>query len=127
MIFIKILLNYAKSLGSFLIIEIFIAFLMSLLNLIGVSNQITNIVLFISNLIIFMLYGYLQGLKTNKKGFIEGLLIGGLLITILFVITLIFFIKTIRIGTLFYYLILLFCSVVGATIGKNKKAETNLK
>ncbi len=127
MIFIKILLNYAKSLGSFLIIEIFIAFLMSLLNLIGVSNQITNIVLFISNLIIFMLYGYLQGLKTNKKGFIEGLLIGGLLITILFVITLIFFIKTIRIGTLFYYLILLFCSMVGATIGKNKKAETNLK
>ncbi len=127
MIFIKILLNYAKSLGAFLIIEVFIAFLMSLLNLIGVSNQITNIILFISNLIIFTLYGYLQGLKTNKKGFIEGLLIGGLLISILFVITLIFFIKSIRIGTLFYYLILLFCSMVGATIGKNKKAETNLK
>ena len=75
-------------------------------------------------MIIFFIYGFFKGKTTNKKGFIEGLLTGCILIAILFIISLIFFHQNIKLSTLFYYIALLFITIIGSTVGKNKKIDS---
>lgn len=123
MIIIKKVLNYRKYIGIFILIELFISFILGFLNLIGISYYITKLISFILNIVLFFLLSFFKGKNTNKKGYIEGLLNGCKLIISLFIITLIFFIKSIHISTLIYYIILLSSSVIGAVLGKNIKKD----
>lgn len=121
MIIIK---NIIKKIGIFILIEILLIFIVSLLNLIGVNSSITKMIVFISNIIVFFMFGYKSGKKSNRKGVSEGLINGITLIGILLIISLIFFAKAFSLGTALYYLSLLTVSIISAIIGKNKKVDS---
>jgi putative membrane protein (TIGR04086 family) len=115
---------YSKKIGFFILMELFIAFCCSLLNLFSLSSSITTIIILITNVIIYAYYGYISGKNGNRKGIIEGLYIGLILIAVLFFINLIFYHTGFNINKTLYYSILILTSMLGGSVGKNKK-ETN--
>lgn len=121
MIVIKKLLKYGKYIGVFILIELSLAFILGLLNLIGLNSYITNLISFIVNISLFFCLSFKKGKSTTKKGFVEGIINGSLLLCSLFIITLIFFIRNIKISILLYYLILMASSIIGSILGKNTK------
>lgn len=127
MINIKTFLFYSKIIGIFITLELCVSFLMGFFNLIGVSSFLTNTFLLIFNIILFSVYGYKAGKKTNKKGFIEGLITGSIFIVILLLLSLIIFHKSLTLSTLFYYLSLITISMVSSIIGRNKKEDITQK
>ena len=50
------LFNYLKFIAIFLIVELMITFITSLLNLIGLNSGITTIIMFILNIILFFIF-----------------------------------------------------------------------
>ena len=75
-------------------------------------------------IIISMLFGGIYiGKKANKKGYLEGLKVG-IIIIILFLITNYFAYKLkINSKTLLYYILLLIVTTMGSMLGINKKKE----
>lgn len=72
-------------------------------------------------ILMFSIFGnsFILGKQSSKKGYIEGVRFGSLIIIILFISTLIFF--KFRLRYLFYYIIILMISVLGSIIGINRK------
>ena len=120
-------MKYLKSLGlfigSFLTSNIIITTLsyFELLN----SNiiRVLKIIVLLSSCLISGIY---LGLHSNKKGYLEGLKFGGIIIVILTLITLI--LKPIEFNKLtwLYYLIIIGLEIGSSMIGINKK-KTNHK
>lgn len=116
-------MRYLKSLGlfigSFLIFNIIITVLnyFELLN-INIAKIIKIVIIIIS----LLSSGIYLGLKSSKKGYLEGLKLGGIIIVILTLLVLIFPIKF-NIFSGLYYLIILGLETLGATIGINKKSS----
>lgn len=123
MIFLNRLINYLRLTGIFLILELLITFLTSLLNLLGLNSGITSIIMFISNTIIFFALTYSMAKKMKKKGLIEGLFVGVILIFLMLLINLILLHSPFRISTFIYYIILLITSMFGGLLGVNKKSD----
>ena len=115
-----------KLYGIFILLEILIAFIIGLFNLMGINISLSKIIILLTNVSIFFTYGLNKGKNTNKKGLLQGLITGGILILILFIISLIFFHNKFTISTLLYYIALLFMTLIGSTIGKNKKKDSTL-
>ena len=113
------LINYLKYVGIFLIIELALTFITSLLNLLGLNSGITSIILFVSNIIL----SFYNAFKKQRKGLIEGIILGGILIVLMFLIKIILFTGGIGIPTLIYYLILFVTSILAGMFGVNKKAD----
>lgn len=118
MIYLKHLLKYVGYYAIFLILLIFIC---SLLNLIGVNSTITNLLIFIFNLLTFFIFGLKSGKKVTSKGYIAGLKNGCLFLLILIIINLLTNKNIFSLSTFIYYLILLLCSIFGGMLGINKK------
>ena len=116
-------MRYLKSLGlfigSFLIFNIIITVLnyFELLN-INIAKIIKIVIIIIS----LLSSGIYLGLKSSKKGYLEGLKLGGIIIVILTLLVLILPIKF-NIFSGLYYLIILGLETLGATIGINKKSS----
>ncbi|MGN1378955.1 MAG: hypothetical protein ACI4XR_00945 [Bacilli bacterium] len=123
MIIIKKYLKTLKYLGLFILTETFLAFFLGLINLFGVSSYITNLLSFLFNIALFFILSFKKGKTTNKKGYLEGLINGLILVLCLFIFTLIFFIKNISIYTILYYIILISTSIIASILGKNTKKE----
>ncbi len=117
------LFNYLKFVSIFLIIELMLTFITSLLNLIGINSGITAIILLIGNLILFFTLTYINAFKLRKKGLIEGLLLGLIFIVLMFIIKIILFDNDFNISTIIYYAILIITSMLGGMLGVNKKSE----
>ena len=115
--------NTLKKIGFYIIFLILVTFLCSLLNLIGVNSTVTNLILFIFNAVLFLIYGFKFGVKAKKQGYLAGLKIGVILIIILFIINIVISQKTFSISMIIYYLILLLCSTLGGMLGISKKKE----
>ena len=119
-------MRYLKSLGlfigSFLIFNIIITVLnyFELLN-INIAKIIKIVIIIIS----LLSSGIYLGLKSSKKGYLEGLKLGGIIIVILTILTLILKPITFNKFTWLYYLIILGLEVLGSTIGINKKKSKN--
>ena len=79
-------MKYFKLASIFLIIELMIAFIVSLLNLIGLNGGISSIILLILNIILFFILTFYSGKNSNEKGYLVGLLTSSLLIFLMFVI-----------------------------------------
>lgn len=122
MINLKYLLKY---LGYYAIFIILLTFICSLLNLIGVNSTITNLMIFIFNILAFFIFGFKSGKKANNKGYIAGLTIGGLFLLILIIINLFSARAFLNITTIIYYIVLLLSSTLGGSLGINKKEDTN--
>ncbi len=117
------LINYLKYVGIFLIVELALTFITSLLNLLGLNSGITSIILFVSNIILFFVLSFFNAFKKQRKGLIEGLIIGAIFIVLMFLIKIILFNGGLGIPTLIYYLILFVTSILAGMIGVNKKAK----
>lgn len=117
------LINYLKFVSIFLIIELMITFIISLLNLIEINSGITTIIMFVCNLILFFILNFFNAFKLKKKGFLEGILLGLIFIFLMFLIKLILFDNNITISTAIYYLILFVTSIAGGMFGVNKKSD----
>ena len=122
MINLKYLLKY---LGYYSVFIILLTFICSLLNLIGVNSTITNLMIFIFNILTFFIFGFKSGKKASSKGYIAGLKIGGLFLLILIIINLFTARNFFNITTIIYYIVLLLASILGGMLGINKKEDTN--
>ena len=116
------LLNYLKLVSVFLIIELMLTFIISLLNLLGLNSGITTIIMLIFNLILFFGLSFYNAFKIHKKGLLEGLFLGIILILLMFLIKLVLLNNDFGLSTLIYYFILLITSVLGGMFGVNKKS-----
>lgn len=114
----KYLLKY---LGYYTIFFILLIFICSLLNLIGVNSTITNLIIFIFNVLAFFLLGIKSGTKASSKGYIAGLKISLLLLVVLIIINIFTSNKLFSLSTIIYYIILLLSGVFGGMLGINKK------
>lgn len=115
------LINYLKFISIFLILELMITFIVSLLNLFGINSGISAIIMLICNLLIFFILNYLNAFKLKKKGFLEGMLLGFIFIILMFIIKIILFDNSFSISSFIYYLILFITSILGGMFGVNKK------
>lgn len=90
----------------------------SIINLfeIAIHPAFYLIIMIITSLII----GYLTGLKCKDKGYLKGLIVGGIFIVFLFLISIIIT-RNIKIYTILYYLIIITSTTLAAMIGVNKK------
>lgn len=121
MIILNRLFNYLKLIVIFLIFELFISFISSLLNLIGLNTGITTITVFIFNILLFFILGYKNSKLYLKKGYLEGILLGFILIIVMFLLKIILFDSNFQTSTFIYYAILLIITTLGGMIGINKK------
>lgn len=118
MINLKTLLKYLGYYALFLILLIIIT---SLFNLIGINSTITNLIIFIFNLVAFFFFGIKSGKKATSKGYIAGLKVAGLFLLLLFIINLFTMDKIFSLATIIYYIVLVLAGVCGGMLGINKK------
>ena len=114
-----------KYLGYYAIFLVFITFVFSLLNIFGLDNTVTNLLLFIFNFLVFFIFGYKSGELAKNKGYLQGLKISLLFLIFLIIINIIIGTFNAILPTLIYYLLLVLSSTIGAMIGINKKEDTN--
>lgn len=115
-------MKYLKSLGLFIGSFLTSNIVITLLSYFELFNptiiEILKIITIIASSIIAGVY---IGLKSNKKGYLEGLKLGGIIIALLLIITLIFKPIEFTTYTIFYYIIILGLTVISSMIGINKK------
>ncbi len=116
---------YLKNSALFLTGELFIVFICSLLNIIGLSTSITTIVLLVLNISFFIFLGFNNGNRSMKKGYLTGFITGLILILLLYLVNILFLQGEFNINQFIYYLILILSSTFGGMIGKAKKKEEN--
>lgn len=110
----------------FLILLIFLIISTTLSYFNIVSYNVINIISFIFIIILFMYCGYYMALRNNSKGYLNGLLIGGINICLLFIISLILKCN-IEINIILYFLILLLSSTMGGMFGININNKKDIK
>lgn len=119
----KYLKDYGMTLLKFLGFLIGGSLIISLFYYLLFSTKVVNIVSFVYMTLLFFTFGYKTGTKAENRGFVAGLKIGLLLLLVLIFFNLIFYQTSFKLIRVIYYLVLLFASVVGATIGINRKKE----
>ena len=110
-----------KTLGYYAVFIILVIFICSLLNLIGVNSTVTNLLIFIFNLLAFFILGFKNGQKVPSKGYIAGAKMSGLFILLLIVINLFTAKNFFNIATIIYYIVLILAGIAGSMMGINKK------
>lgn len=118
-------MKYIKLTGIFVILELMITFIISLMNLIGINSGITSLLILLMNVIVFFSLAFINGKNSTKKGFLSGLLLSLIYIFMMFLINGFLYTFRIKISTIIYYLILIIISMLGGSIGINRKKEDN--
>lgn len=114
---IKKILN---SLLTFFIILLVGTLLLTLFNYFNLlSSKIISVLKLLLPLTSIFITGYQLGKQSEKKGYIEGLKLG--VIIILIFLTFVLILDKFSLKSLIYYLILLLTSVMSSMIGINKK------
>lgn len=117
------ILNYGRLILIFIILELFVTFIMSFLNLLGVNSGITTILLLLLNVIIFFVLNFINAHKEKQKGYLQGIILGILFLLFMFLIKIILFHSGFKISTVIYYIILFIVSILGGMFGVNKKSD----
>ena len=115
----KKIFNKFKIYIVFIGIILFSTLFLSLLNLIGITKSITNILGIIIFIMTYFITGFIKGKNSNEKGYLQGLKTGTILCLILLLLSV--FNLSFSYKTIIYYLILILSSIFGATLGINKK------
>lgn len=119
----KYVKEYGMTLLKFLGFLVGGSVVISLLYYLLFSSKVANVFLFAYMVIVFFVFGYKAGKKTENRGFLAGLKIGFLLLVVLLLFNLVLYQTGFSFLRVIYYMVLLFASVVGSTIGINKKKE----
>lgn len=113
--------KYLKPVVLFLGTFVFYLLLLLLLNYTGVIKLGSIVKInFVVISVITLLLGVIEGKKTSKKGYLEGLKLGGIVVAILFLLNLLFY-RTFNVYILLYYLVIVVSSTIGSMIGINLK------
>lgn len=102
-------------LGGSLIISVLYYFL--------ISSKVVQVLSMVYLVLLFFVFGFRSGKKTEAKGFLAGLKVGALFLALLFLLNLILNQFQMHWITLLFYVVLLLASVLGATLGINTKKE----
>lgn len=96
----------------------------TLLNYFNVfSNSIISILKFLVPVVGIAISGFILGKNSIKKGYIEGLKLGTIIILLFFIINIA--IDKFNVRSIIYYLILIFSSILSSMVGINKKKVTD--
>ncbi len=118
---------YFKYILLFIGYLIILSFLSSILYLYtNMSYNINCLILFIFTSIAFFIINFFNGKKTLSKGYLAGLKLGGLLVIVFFIISLIAK-DGLSLSKLVYYGVLLLISIIASSIGINTKDKSSLK
>jgi len=121
-IILKIIKQYGKTIGIFLGILFILSFVIAILNSLNIIySKGSDIIILVGMILTLFIIGLEYGKKAEKKGFLEGLKIGGSLIFILILINLIFYQTGCSIERFIYYAVLILSSTLGSMLGINKK------
>lgn len=112
-------INIGISLGI-LIVGTFLISFFSFLNIF--QGNILTIFKFLIPFLSFFIGAFRQGKGSNKKGYLEGLKIGSILVFILFIFNYGFY-QMFYLKNLIYYLLLLFISIAGGIVGISRRKE----
>lgn len=118
----NIFYKYIKSLIIFLSSIVIIPIFLTIFNLLNLSTS--RIIVIIVGALLMLTIGFITGKNSNSKGYLNGLLISIIAISILLIISLIFKFK-LNINSLIYYIILVISTTLGSMIGINKKTKSS--
>ena len=115
-------MSYIKGI-IFNLIELFILlFLITILYYFNIINENTySILKLIILLFSIFINSFILGKNTKKKSYIEGIIYGVILVSILLLLTII--LSKIKIKLLIFYPLILITSILGSMIGKVKKID----
>ena len=99
-------------------ILLFLTLILTIFNYFSIINN-TSIFKILMPIISTFMGGLIIGIKSNKKGFIEGLKLGSIFILILLILNIILF--HFKFKSLLYYLILIITTTLGSMMGINIK------
>lgn len=121
-------LMYLKRLGKILLLTISLILILSFFTTILyyfnlLSSQIYNILKLFISLFSLFIGSYQIGKKAEKKGILEGIKLGGILIFLFLILHSILFQENLNFKLFFYDLILLLTSAIGGMLGINQKKE----
>ncbi len=101
---------------------IFFSLVLTILNYFNIINyNILSILKIITTIITLMFSGLLMGKKAKNKGWLEGLKISSLVVSIFILITL--FLNEFDISKITFYIILIISGILGSIIGINTKKK----
>ena len=118
-------MKYLKNLGIALLyiitLMLILTFIGTLFNYIGLFNNTTiNIVKIIIPILSMFIGGFIIGKNQRKKGWLEGLKLSAVFLTILTLFNILGLDQTFSIKSLLYYLILIISTILGSIIGVNQ-------
>lgn len=119
MIYLTII-KYLKSMIIPLGILFILPLILGILNLLGI--QTSKVIILIIMAIGTFISGFYLGRNSLKKGYLQGALLGIILSLLLFLISLLFK-NTYTISSLIYYIIIIISSMIGASLGIQKKLD----
>lgn len=73
---------------------------------------------FVVMAISLFLGGFMRGKKASKKGYLEGLKLGGIVVGVLFIINILCY-RHVDLYVFLYYIVLIVSSIIGSMIGIN--------
>ena len=115
--------NIKKYFKSILIIFILLILFSIIINSLYyfdiIQNNTTKFIKMFLSIITYFIGGIYIGKNSQNKGYINGLKLSLIIVTILIILGIIF--NNININRIIYYLITIFCITFGAMIGINKK------
>ncbi len=117
---------YLKGIAYFYIILVCYLILITTFNYFNIiSYKVLSIISFVFMILLFMYVGFFIASRSNKKGYINGLIIGGFnIILFLFLAVLVGENPKLTIGI--YFLILLLSSTIGGMFGINYQNNSKL-
>ena len=121
-------MKYLKKLGfSFLYIIgsiLVLTFIITILSYFNILNdKITSIIKIIIPIISMLIGGFYIGKKSLKKGFLEGLKLGGIFSCILIIFNYLALDNSFKLKYMLFYIILIISSILGSMIGINRKKQ----
>ena len=120
MVDISSVIKYFKVLLIPIGATIFIPLFLSIVNLIGLKTS--NLLILIMMSFVMIISGFFLGKKSNKNGYLKGIIFGLVTILLFFIISLIFK-NDYKISTIIYYVILIVSSTVGSMFGIQNKTN----
>lgn len=118
----NILKKNLKLVISFLITFMFMIFILSgIYYLFNFNRSIYYALLFIISLILIYIFNLNIGKNQKNEVIINNLVFSASIIVIIFIINMLFFIKSFSLQNILYYIIILITSLLGILVGKRKK------
>ena len=113
--------NYLKYFGILLLSIIIPIFILTIFNYFEIINN-TDVLKLIITLVSIFINSFYIGKNSKSKGYIEGLKFGIIFIIFISLFNLIF-ISDFKLKIIIYYILIIITSMVGSTIGINKKND----